>query len=137
MLRILIRAWSDYWMIKLHLNWEKWATFRNILFVSGKGWRNIAGKLVAASRQTLFRIRCKQEQLVEVTKDLVLFIESDNCLLTVSGQMIIQSEDVPGFSPNMEYIWNSIATAMFGVILAICCVIFWVKCSLIQTEIQF
>ena len=60
----------------------------------------IIGKLVAASKKASFEIRYKQEQLVEVAKNLVLFIGSDDCLLKFSGQMIIESEDVPGFSPN-------------------------------------
>ena len=80
--------------IRLRINWGKWATFRNILLVSDKGKRNITGKLVAASKQASFEIRYKQGQLVEVAKNLVLFIGSDDCLLKFSGQRIIEAEDV-------------------------------------------
>ena len=141
--------------IRLRINWGKWATFRNILLVSDKGKRIITGKLVAASKQASFEIRYKQGQLVEVTKNLAVFMSSDDCSLAFSGQIIIQSEDVPGFPPNFLFglnktlsknrhnsmDWhkngNSIAAAMFGIILAICCVVMCVKCSFTQTEVQY
>ena len=67
---------------------------QNILLVSDKGKRIIIGKLVAASKKASFEIRYKQGQLVEVAKNLVLFIGSDDCLLKFAGQRIIEAEDV-------------------------------------------
>ena len=103
----------------------------------------------------MFEINCKQGQLIKVTKGLAFFIISDDCSLAVSGQIIIQSEDVQGFPPNFLFglnqtlsknrhksmDWhkhgNSIGVAMFGIILAICCVVMCVKCSFTQTEVQY
>ena len=83
--------------IRLRINWEKWATFRNLLLVSDKGKRISIKKLVAASKKASFEIRHKQEQLVEVAEILVLFIGSDDCLLKFSGQRIIESEIFQSF----------------------------------------
>ena len=127
---------------------------KNVFYIRQR-IKNITGKLVVANKRALFEIRCKQGQLVKATKGLAIFIISDDCSFAISGQIIIQSENVAGFPPNFLFglnktlsknrynhmdwhkFGNSIASAMIGVIMAICCVIICVRCSFTQTEIQY
>ena len=114
--------------------------------------KNITGKLIIANKQALFEVRCKQGQLIKVTKGLAFFIISDDCTLAVSGQIIIQSENVPGFPPNYLFglnvtlnkyehhsmDWHKTGNSVAAVIiLAFCCAVIWVKCTFTQTEVQY
>ena len=109
-----------------------------------------------ANVAAVFEIRCKQGQLVKSTRGLSIFLISNDCSFTYSGQIIIQPEpNVIGFQPKFLFglnktlikprkmgrdwhkIGNSIMTAVIGAFVTIFLVIVCIRCSFSRTEIQY
>ena len=117
--------------------------------------KNITGRIVVTNAKAVFEIRCKQGQLLKFTRGLAIFIISDDCSFTMSGQIIIQPKlNVAGFQPSFVFglnktlirpkkiidyhkVGNSVITAIFCVIGTIFFIIICVRCSYKRTEVQY
>ena len=118
--------------------------------------KNVTGRIVVANAAAVYEIRCKQGQLVKSTQGLAIFMISNDCSFTMSGQIIIQPEpNVAGFRPKFLFglnktlikpkkvtidyhkIGNSITTAIICIIGAIIFIIVCIKCSYTRTEVQY
>ena len=118
--------------------------------------KNVAGRIVVANAAAVYEIRCKQGQLVKSTQGLAIFMISNDCSFTMSGQIIIQPEpNVAGFRPKYLFglnetlvkprkvridwhiMGNSISSAIICTIIAIICIVVCIKCSYTHTEVQY
>ena len=118
--------------------------------------KNVAGRIVVANAAAVYEIRCKQGQLVKSTQGLAIFMISNDCSFTMSGQIIIQpAPTVAGFRPKFLFslnstlskpkkvtidwhkIGNSITTGIICAIGAIIFMIVCIKCSYTRTNVQY
>ena len=118
--------------------------------------KNITGRIVVTNAKAVFEIRCKQGQLLKFTQGLAIFIISDDCSFTMSGQIIIQPKlNVAGFQPSFVFglnktlirpprkivdyhkIGNSVITAIFCVVCTIIFIIICIRCSYQRTDVQY
>ena len=117
--------------------------------------KNVTGRIVVTNAAAVYEIRCKQGQLLKSTQGLAIFIISDDCSFTMSGQIIIQPKlNVAGFQPSFVFglnrtlirpkriivdyhkVGNSVITASFCLIGTIIFIIICVRCSYKRTEVQ-
>ena len=118
--------------------------------------KNVTGRIVVANAAAVYEIRCKQGQVLKSAQGLAIFIISDDCSFTMSGQIIIQPKlNVAGFRPEFVFnlnktlirpkgiildyhkIGNSVITAIFCVIGTIIFIVICVRCSYKRTEVQY
>ena len=111
---------------------------------------------MVANVAAVYEIRCKLGQLVQSSKGLVMFLISDDCSFTMSGQIIIQpKQNVEGFSPkylfgldttlvkprklglDLHKIGNSASLGFVAICISIFCIILCVKVLYKQTDVQY
>ena len=132
---------------------EKWD--ENIFSIKQQ-LKDVVGRVVVANVAAVFEIRCKQGQLVKSTRGLSVFLISNDCSFTYSGQIVIQPEpNVLGFQPKFLFglnetlikprkmgrdwhkIGNSVMTGTIGALITIVLVIVCIRCSFSRTEVQY
>ena len=132
---------------------EKWD---DNIFSIQQQVKNVIGRVVVANVAAVFEIRCKKGQLVKSTRGLSVFLMSNDCSFTYSGQIIIQPElNVEGFKPRFVFglnetlikpstighdwhkIVNSLMTTVIGAFVTIILVIICIRCSFSRTEVQY
>ena len=114
------------------------------------------GKIVVTNEAAVYEIRCKHGQLVRSSKGLAMFLISDDCSFTMSGQIIIQHKpNVDEFSPkylfglnetlvkpkkiglDLHKIGNLAGLGFITIVISIVCIIICVRILCKRTELQY